>query len=110
MTGPAPGTRNRPLLTALLSTRPPRDGAEAMLSLVDALEAEGFVLATWQADGPEVRIVFHGADETLTATPWELEQVAAAHQAGHPEAWRALVLPGGDAAGGHRPTPMEPLP
>ncbi len=80
-----------------------------MLNLVDALEAEGFVLATWQVDGPEVRILFHGPGETLTATPGELEKVAAAHRAGHPEAWRALMLPGGEVAGGHRPTLMENL-
>jgi hypothetical protein len=94
------------MLESLLSTRPSAHPIGSMFQLADVLEQAQFFLSGWQADGPGVRVLFHGPGGTISATLPELQATAARLEAGHPDAWHALVLQDGTTpAGGGPPLP-----
>jgi hypothetical protein len=86
-------SRNRHRLTAILSA-PVIDGPhDDLLAIADRLEQEEYFLAGHRQDGPTVELRFEGPQGTLAATLSELRSVARSMRAGHPDAWRALLLP-----------------
>lgn len=105
-----PGQRNRALLDALLSTRPPHPDNGALIALADTLEAQGYLFSGWTIDGPGVQVRFHGTENTVAGSLLELRAAARGLAAGDSTAWHALVLQDGASRGPTPPPSSESFP
>ncbi len=99
--------RSRRVFAELLTTREPEDTDEMLLRLADALDAAGYDMLRWQADGPDIRVVFGGSSATLAGTLREYRAAARRLAAGEHQPWRDLIL--NDADGPHAARSVDPL-